>query len=309
MLAIVISAGVAASALNAGSSVFEREAAGTPEVKDLFSKRLALTIAKNKKFLYGVGLQLLATVMEIIALAQGSLLIVAPLLTLDLVFLLIFLHHRYELKVAPRNWAAVIGVVVGLTIFFLCTQANGGTIKYKFWSWAVTLGVIAIIIAGTIMIVPRLKSAKQRVGLLALATACSFGLNSGLLKLCINQLKSGGIEHLILNWPLYVLIFSAALSLYLTQNTLSSGSLVISQPIIEIVQPAVSIMIGIFIFDEDLRKSAWAIIGDVFSTILLLVCIYILARSDGLFVQRTSLKKGKKTGLPPSLKLNMQKEI
>jgi hypothetical protein len=307
MLLIVIGAGVTASALNAGSSVFEREAAGSPEVKDLFSRRLAVTIVKNKKFLYGIALQLLATVMEIIALGSGSLILVAPLLTLDLVFLLIFISRRYKMKVAPKNWAAVIGVVVGLTFFFLCTRPSGGTIKYNFLSWAVTLAFIALIIIGTILIVPKLKSSKQRVALLALATACTFGLNAGLLKLCLNQVHSGGYHLLILSWPLYVLIFSAALSLYLTQNTLSSGSLVISQPIIEIVQPAVSIMIGIFIFDEDLRGSALAIIGDVLSTILLLVCIWVLARSDGVFIQQTKHKRDKTIG-SGSLKL-AQKEV
>jgi heme/copper-type cytochrome/quinol oxidase subunit 4 len=218
------------------------------------------------------------------------------LLTLDLVFLLIFLSRRYNLKVDPKNWAAVIGVVIGLTFFFLCTRPSGGTIKYKFLSWAVTLGVIAIIIGGTILIVPKLKNARERVALLALATACTFGLNAGLLKLCLNQLKGGGAHLLLLSWPLYVLLFTAALSLYLTQNTLSSGSLVISQPIIEIVQPAVSIMIGFFIFDEDLKSSTLAIIGDILSTILLLVCIWILARSDGVFIQNTKHKRDKNIG-------------
>jgi hypothetical protein len=287
MLIIVFIASVLASALNAASSVMEREATGTPEVKELFTRKLILTIARNKKFLAGVGLQLLATVMEIVALSQGSLVVVAPLLTLDLVFLLVFLSRRYHLKVEPQNWVSVVGIVGGLSLLFLCTQPQKDQIRFNFTPWLVTISLITALILFVMYIIPKLKSAKQRAAVLALATATSYGLNSGLVKLCLNELNQKGIAGLFITWPLYVLLVSAALSLYLTQNTFSAGPLVISQPIIEIVQAAVSVAIGIFIFNDDLLHSWLTISGDVFSTVIVAICIIRLAQSDSLFTQKS----------------------
>jgi hypothetical protein len=290
MLIIVFISTVIASALNAASSVLEREAAGTPDVKELFTKQLGVSVAKNKKFISGIGLQLTATLMEIIALSQGTLELVAPLLTLDLVFLLIFLSYRYHLKVKLRNWVAVVSIVLALSGLFLCTRPSADQIHYTVIPWLIAVGVVYIVIASVISIVPRMKSSRTRAGLLALATASSFGLDSGLLKLALNQLKSGGLENVILSWPLYVLIFTAAVSVYLTQNTLSAGPLVVSQPIIEIVQPTVSVAIGIFIFNDDILNNALAIVGDAACTIVLLAGIIVLARADNLFVEGSRQK-------------------
>jgi hypothetical protein len=282
---------VLASAFNAASSVMEREAAGSPAVSELFTRDLSIAIAKNRKFLNGVGLQLLASGMEIIALSQGSLIIVTPLLTLDLVFLLIFLSHRYGLKVRLENWLAVITIIAGLSLLFLSTQPQGDQIKIAFIPWLIAISAVLILIGVVIGIVPRFESHKTRAGLMALATASTYGLNAGLLKLILNEFKVGGLHEVIFNWTLYVLISFAVLSLYLMQNTFSAGPVVISQPIIEIVQPLVGVAIGIFIFSDDIKDSAIFILGDCLSAALILFSIIVLARSDSLFIAGSHKKK------------------
>jgi hypothetical protein len=288
MILIVIIASVLAAALQACSSVMEREAAGTPEVSELFTKNLSLTIAKNQKFLFGVGLQLLASAMEVIALIKGSLIVVTPILTLDLVFLLIFLSIRYHLKVRLENWLAVSGIVIGLSLLYLFTQPHDHHVKYAFWPWSIALGIVSLIIVAAIIIVPKLKSIKLRAGLMALATASSYGLNAGLLKLVLTQFRYGGLHSVVLNWTLYVLIFFAVVSVYLMQNTFSAGPIVISQPVIEIVQPLVSVAIGLFIFDDVINDSSVGLIGDTFSVAIIVFSIIVLARSDSLFIDRHS---------------------
>jgi hypothetical protein len=290
MLIIVFIASILASALNAGSSVYEREAAGTPNVKELFTRRLSLSVGRNKKFLAGVTLQLMASALEIVALKNGTLEIVAPLLTLDLVFLLIFLSRRHNLKIRWQNWAAVIAVVSGLSLLFICTRPHGDHIRFDGLKWLITLSTIGLVILASIVAVPKLKSPKTRAGVLAISTAACYGLNAGLVKLALNQFASGGFHNLIVSWPLYVLLASAALSLYLTQNTFSAGPLVISQPIIEIVQPLVSVAIGIFIFQDDIRNSALAIVGDCFAILILVLGIITLARNDNLFSEGSKKK-------------------
>jgi drug/metabolite transporter (DMT)-like permease len=52
------------------------------------------------------------------------------------------------------------------------------------------------------------------------------------------------------HWPIYALIVSGVVGSVLQQAALQSGPLSVSQPLIVVVDPAVAIVLSVWIFDE-----------------------------------------------------------
>jgi hypothetical protein len=283
MLWLVFVACILASAFNAASSLAEREATREPHLTELFSRQFSLVIIKNRKFLLGLGFQGLASILIVLALSQGSLVMVGPLLTLDLVFLWIFISLRYKVAATPRNWLAVASIIIGLTLLFVSLQIKPGHPNYDGLFWILASGILGgmIIVA---FILTKLKiSTYPLVIVLAIVTACNYALDAGLVKLVFGQLQQGGWAGVFGSWPIYALLFFAAVSIVMTQNTYAAGPLTVSQPIIEIAQTVVSMLIGIFIFHDLIKHNKLSLVGLCISSALMLAGITVLASSGKLF--------------------------
>lgn len=279
MLLIAFLASTFAAALNAASSVLQRLAAGKPRAREIFSRRFAAQVSTNRNFLAGMGLQLGGFLSQATALHFGPLVLVQPVLTLDLVFLLPLLRYKLGVKVASGEWLAVAAICLGLGGLFFAARPHGGTYTYALLPWAIIVSVAIIFIAAVIFSVRRIPSPKVRALLTALATSVTYSLNAVSTKLGLNLLLHGGIIALLTSWPMYLLIVSGILSLYLMANMYGAGPLAISQPVLEIGEPAISATLGIVIFGETIRLTPWAIAGEVVSGLVLTAGVIALASS------------------------------
>jgi hypothetical protein len=75
------------------------------------------------------------------------------------------------------------------------------------------------------------------------------------IKATTNVLAASGGPGTLAHWPLYALIASGILGSVLQQAALHSGPLSISQPLIVVVDPAVAIVLSVWIFDERFTAS------------------------------------------------------
>lgn len=278
---------ILASAFNAGSSLAEREASRKPH-KDirLFSHRLSWLVIRDRKFQLGLLMQGVASVLEIIALSKGSLLFIGPLLTLDLVFLWIFISYRYHLRARPRNWLAVGVIIVGLSLFFVSAQPQAGHADYDLSSWLIMGGSVLALVAAAFIITRLTDSERIHAGALGFATAANYAFDAALVKLVFSEMHNHGLGHLFAIWPLYALLGFALLSIVMTQNTYRAGPISLSQPVIEIVQALGSVLLGIFIFN-DVINNAWPnMVGLCVGLVITGLGITILATSQKLFTAK-----------------------
>ena len=283
MLWLVFILCILASACNAASSLAEREAAREPSLSELFSRRFSLVVLKNRKFLIGLGFQAIASALIVLALSQGSLVVVGPLLTLDLVFLWIFISLRYDVGATLRNWLAVGAIIAGLTLLFISLQIKAGHANYDGTFWIVTSGILALMIVAAFILTRLNISTHLLTIFIATVTACNYALDAGFVKLVFGQLHTGGLSAVFGSWPIYALLIFAAISIIMTQNTYGSGPITISQPIIEIAQTAASMLIGIFIFHDLIKHNGLNLVGFCISSVLLISGITLLATSGKLF--------------------------
>ncbi len=279
MLAIIYIAALFAAMMNASSSVVQRIATKKPDPKRLFSQRFVYEIFKSRLFLLGLLLQLLAAISQAVALKNGSLIVVEPLLTSDLIFLLLIIHFKLKISIKPRDWVAALAVIVGLAGLFLAFQPRGGHLSYQAQPWIILASIVAPLVVILALIIRKLKSANLRALLAGMAAAMAFAMNAALVKLSFNLYTAHGLASLLASWPVYAFIVSGIISLYLMVNAFGSGPLAISQPVMEVSEPAIAATIGIMIFGDSFDSSLAALAAGLSFVVILITGIILLGSS------------------------------
>jgi drug/metabolite transporter (DMT)-like permease len=99
-----------------------------------------------------------------------------------------------------------------------------------------------------------------------------------LAKLVLEQFQTG-IGNVVTGWALYAALISAAVAIIASQSAYGSGPIAITQPVIEMSGPTMSVILGITIFHERLNATTLAILGESFGVILTVLGIIILGTS------------------------------
>jgi hypothetical protein len=120
----------------------------------------------------------------------------------------------------------------------------------------------------------------RRAAALGVAAGSAFGLTAALMK-GMTDTFSQGMLTLLTSWPLYAMIATGALGMFLTQSAMNAGQLIAAQPGLTLADPIVSILWGILVFGERVR-GGWFIILAVLSGLVMAAAVPVLARSPAL---------------------------
>ena len=103
-------------------------------------------------WLVGFALMLVQFGLQATALRFGQLSVVQPVLTTELLFLLLILAVWFRYRLGAREWLGALLVVGGLGGFFLAARPHGGQLLPTTSQWVVAsvilIGAIAVCIAG-----------------------------------------------------------------------------------------------------------------------------------------------------------------
>lgn len=286
MVVVTILASLVAGFLNASSAVLQRLAAGKPEPQMLFSRDFIVGLVKSRMWLMGMGLQLLAFGAQAVALGAGSLVVVAPLLTTDLIFLMLLLHFVLKVPAGLREWGAAVCISAGLSALLYVADPHGGHLAFNGVQWALASAVIALIAAVGILIMRTSPSPRVRAGVGGVAGGVTFALVAAFTKLTVEQLHYG-IGNVFTSWELYALLVTGIFSMVLMQNMYASGPLAISQPAIEITDPFTSVIIGVLLFGDMVDHSAGALAGQAAAAVVLAVGIILMGGSKNIHRSNT----------------------
>jgi len=275
---IAVVSTLVAAFLNALSSILQRKAAGKPDPKMLFHKHLIKAMIRSRVWISGLILQIIAAVLQGVALYQASLVLVEPLLTTDLIFLMLLLHFRFNMRAGRREWGAVAALCGGLSMLLAAANPRGGHLLFNGLNWALTAGLIGGVVAVSAVIMRRSDSPSLRAGIGGIAAGLNFALTAGFAKLMLGQLQYG-VGNVFSSWELYAMAASGAVSLVVAQSTFAAGPLAISQPAIEISDPLVSGLIGILLFGDMISTSAPALTLEVIGALAAVAGIVLLGGS------------------------------
>ncbi len=191
---------------------------------------------------------------QAVALHSGQLSIVQPLLVTELVFALLLRRFWVHQHIAKMAWTAALITCGALTVFLAAADPHGGHLRPDVTDWASALavfgGAVAVLAVGA-----RWGSPARRAALYATAASITWALMAAFIKATTDVLVASGPLGVLEHWPIYALIASGVVGSVLQQAALQVGPLSVSQPLIVVVDPAVAIVLSVWIFDERFAES------------------------------------------------------
>jgi drug/metabolite transporter (DMT)-like permease len=261
---------------NACSAVLQRLAATrrAPEARRAW--RAAIDLVRQPVWLLG-ALFLVGTFgFQALALYFGPLSVVQPLLVTELIFTLgvrVFLFHD---DIASRTWSAALTICLGLAAFLMVASPRPGTAVPDARQWIVAVGTRAAAVAG-LLLLGRYGSPARRAALLGAATAVVWSVDAAFVKQTVEVLAHAGPLGLLTTWPLYAMIVTGVLGTVLLQGAFAAGPLAASQATLLIVDPLVSVTLGIELFHDQLNTGLWYVSGAVVSLAVLAAGVVMLS--------------------------------
>jgi drug/metabolite transporter (DMT)-like permease len=275
-LAIVLASG--AAFLSALAVVLQQVALESASVGSSLSPRLMTHALRQRGWLIGFGLMLGMFVLQASALRVGQLSVVQPVLTTELIFLVAILVVGFHRTVGWRELLGILAIVAGLAGFFTAASPAPGLGQPDSRAW-VAVSVVTLACAVGLVAAGRAGPRWWRAAALGAASAVLFADNAALTKTVTTLLRHGGWTRVFENWEPYLLGLTGALGLFLVQSALHAGPITASRTASVIVNPLVSIVIGVTAFGERLRAGAGFVTLDVVAITAMCAGVVVLVRS------------------------------
>ena len=265
---------VLAAFANALSAIFQRIGVQNAPSDTVMSMRLIRYAFSHLIWFAGLGMIAIGFLLQAFALNFGQLSAVQPIVTAELLFLVLILGVWFRYHLGWREWGGSVAAAGGLATFLVVAAPGGGDVVPSEHTWIVTFSVVCGVSAACAslgFVGPRWF----RAAMFGASGAVLFALSAALTKQLTN-LISLGWSHVFTSWDPYALLATGVVGLFLIQSSFHAGPITASQASLTIVDPMVSVALGIYLFHDRLHTSGWhlpvefvAIAVVVFGVILL----------------------------------------
>lgn len=244
-------AALAAGACFAAAGVLQQRAASERPSDESLSPRLILDLARQPRWLAGIGLAAVSFALQALALAYGELSVVQPLIVTELIFAIPLSARIRGRTIGAREWGGALAVAGGLAAAISAADPRGGSPQVPAWQWLAVLPT-ATAVAVVAALAGRRVSGRMSAAAFGCGAAVVFGVQSALLK-ATTRVFEGGVVAGLTSWQPYVMAVFALGGLLLVQSAFQAGPLAIGLPMIDVVEPATAVLIAISIFGERVR--------------------------------------------------------
>jgi drug/metabolite transporter (DMT)-like permease len=246
---------VAAFLFALAATLQQKGALGMGEVS-LGEPRSFVRLARQGWWLLGTLALLAGYVFQAVALDNGKLAVIQPLLVTTIVFALPlgFLLTRQHVN---RQQVVAAGLVVlGLGFFIVVGDAASGNENAPSWEWAIVIVVLGIASALLVVLGGRGSLARKAAAFGACA-GLLYGLSASLWKPTGESLDAGGVGGMLSHWYFWAFAVAGILAFLVQQVSLATGRLAPSVAMTSVVNPLVGILVGTLLLDERLANPTW----------------------------------------------------
>jgi len=213
--------------------------------------RFAIYLFRNPLWLFGWVALVAAFVFQALALHNGPISVVQPLLVSELVFALVLRWLWIHQAIKPVTWWSAGVTCAALAAFIAVAEPSGGSTVPTSRVWVSAAAAIVGCVAVTAALGWFWRgSAGRRAALLGASASMLWAFVATLIKATTDTLTQFGVSGMFTHWPVYALAAAGLTAEILNQVALHVGPLSVSQPFIVIVDPIVSIALSVWIYGE-----------------------------------------------------------
>ena len=235
-------------------------------------------VVRHPLWLLGWGGMLGSLVFQSVALHAGPMSLVQPLLVSELVIALIMRRVWRRQRLTPAAWISASATSVALATLLVVTHPRGVTISPGATRWVVS-DVVCLALVGLLVLLARRASPVRRAAAFATATALLWALEATFIKSATDSLVTGGVVGLLRSWSLYAMILVGVAGLTTEQLALRVGPLSVSQPLIVIVDPLASVLLGVSLFRDQIAHGIAALAVAALAFLVMSVGVVAMTRA------------------------------
>jgi hypothetical protein len=244
----------------------------------------------HRLWLGGIGCDVVGLALQVIALHLGELAVVQPLLISGLLFTLI-LRQRYEgHHITAREFAWGVTVTAALAGFLALAATGRSPVRHESVDRlpAVIAGIVGLALTAACIELGRRQRAQGRsAALLGIAVGVVYAGSAAMLK-AVTDIAVRSPIAIVTSWQLYAFIVLGAAGLLLSQLAFQAGPITASLPATAAIDPLLSIVVGVSVYDEHVRRGPGGGAALVALVLLLGVAVMQLARSPQRAARRRS---------------------
>jgi drug/metabolite transporter (DMT)-like permease len=237
------------AALSSAVSVITQHIASTADPRQSSGWRLVLYLFRNPLWLFGWVALAGSFLFQALALHNGMVSVVQPLLVTELIFALVLRRFWIHQSIRLVTWGGGVLTCVGLAVFLVAAEPQGGQPTPMSHHWIVA-GAACSAAAAVLAALAQWGSPSRRAALYATAAGTIWALEAVFIKTTTDTLTQFGVGGMFLHWPVYALAVGGVAGVLLQQAALHIGPLRVSQPLLVIIDPLVSIALSVWLFDE-----------------------------------------------------------
>ncbi|MCX4910021.1 DMT family transporter [Streptomyces sp. NBC_00878] len=255
--------------------VLQQNAASHAPLGDFLSPRLLLDLVRVPRWLGGIGLMVAGMVLGAIALANGEVSLVEPLLATNLVFALVLSRRQTRQPLGRQGWAGLLLLAGGVTAFIVAGQPQGGDARTDpFRQWL----IIGVALGLALLLTTYAKRSRLSAGpvLLGVAAGLLYGVQDALTRVSGQRFSDGGWIALATGWQVYGVVALGITGLVLVQSAFETAPLRMSLPALTAAQPLAGIACGVGFLGDRLRTDAGALTWEALGLAGIVVGVVLL---------------------------------
>ena len=244
---------VSAAFANALTSILQRIGVEDAPAESTLRLSLLTHALKRGVWLLGFAFMVGSFLCQAVALHLGDLSQVQPILTTELLILVLLLATWFRY---PIGWRVAVGCLAaagGLAGFLVFADPQGGNHQPSSIQWIVAGSICGAAVVVTVALALR-GPRWWRAAMFGAAGAIGFAFTASLIK-SVGDYVAGDWTQIFVHWQTYGLAVCGVASVFLAQNAFHSGPIAASQTALVLVDPLVSLSLGIVLFGDNLRTS------------------------------------------------------
>ena len=250
---MVYALALAAALSNTLTSLLQRMGVEDAPEESTLTLSLLTHALRRGVWLLGFAFMVASFLMQAVALHLGDLSQVQPILTTELLFLVVLLATWFRFRIGLREWLGCLAAAGGLAGFLVFAQPGGGNLSPSTLGW-----IVAGSACGAVVVVAVLAALHGprwwRAAMFGAAGAVGFAFTAALIKKVGDYVATDWV-HMFSHWETYALALCGLGSVFLAQNAFHAGPIAASQTSLVLVDPLASMAIGIGLFGDNLRTS------------------------------------------------------
>ncbi|MGR6969436.1 DMT family transporter [Streptomyces cynarae] len=258
MSVLVLALAVSAAFCLGTGFVLQQNAAQQAPLSDFLSPRLLLDLMRVPRWLGGIGLMVAGMILSAVALSQGEISLVEPLVATNLLFALALSRWQTKQPLGRQGWAGLVLLAGGVTAFIVAGRPRAGdavTDPVRHWV------IIGAMVGAALVLTTCAKKSRMIIGplLLALAAGLLYGVQDALTRVSGQRLTTGGWTEFVTGWQPYVVLVLGVTGLVLVQSAFETAPLRMSLPALTAAQPLAGIACGVGFLGDRLRTDTGAL--------------------------------------------------